>query len=175
MSWWAPPHVVIIHYCICVRGLYTMMERRPEVGSLFTLPALWRLLISYFFFSEGHIYLELYPATSGKETGASLTFLVVRALLCSVNMLKENIVMPGPIFIVFSLPPCWLCFLIGISGLSLQTVPFIKGLRVLSSPWLAGLVFSFVTGSFRRVQKCVALSYTAEVLWNNKRWWFYFC
>lgn len=82
-------------------------------------------------------------------------------------MLKENIVTPGPIFVVFSLPPCWLCFLIGISGLALQTVPFIKELLVLSSPSLAGPVFSFVTGSVKYVHKCVTFSYVAEVLWNN--------
>ncbi len=80
------------------------------------------------------------------------------------NMLKENTVMPGPILVVFSLPPCWLCCLIGISGLALQTVPFIKELLVLSSPSLADPVFSFVTGSVKYVHKCVAFSYIAEAL-----------
>lgn len=37
-------------------------------------------------------------------------------------MLKENIVMPGPIFIMFSLPPYWLYFLTGISGLAFSNL-----------------------------------------------------
>lgn len=62
-----------------------------------------------------------------------------------VHNLKENIVMLGPIFIVFSLPPSWPDLWPG-SFHPLQTV---------ASPSMTGVVFSFVTRSLKCVQKCV--------------------
>lgn len=62
-------------------------------------------------------------------------------------MLKENTVMPGPIFRVFSLPPCWLYFLTGISGLAFSNL--FRQFSSLKSYWsylppsLVGPVFSF--------------------------------
>lgn len=135
LTWQTPPHVVIyityVRTYACVScTVWRMTDTQKLALYLPVLSLSAHVMVTYFvFFPEGHIYLELYQATSGNWC-ITFFFSLWETKIISVNKLKENMVMPGPIFILFSLPPCWLYFLIGISGLALsnplQKVPFIK-------------------------------------------------
>lgn len=165
---WAPPRAVIT-FCMRVWRVQYEKDRRP-VDSVFTLPALvsschgvYRPLFLFSWTTSSHLWHRMLH-----HCLLSLKVLV----LCLVNTLKENTVMPGLIFLVFSLSPCCSCFLIGITGLAFSSIfrhyPSLKSFwSYPPTPPLPGPVFSFVTVSVRRVHKRVAFSHTAEVLWNH--------